>query len=64
MEFVFIILLAVAGAAFIAGGIVGYRRSERPMPKAISAAAIAAGIVIWATVLFITPVFQQSSLTP
>jgi hypothetical protein len=56
MEFFIIIVLAVLGAAFIAGGIVGYRKSESARAKAISAAAIAAGVVMWAAILLITPV--------
>ena len=56
MEFLLIIVLAVLGAAFVVGGIVGYRKSKGALAKAISAAAIAAGIVMWAIILFITPV--------
>jgi len=56
MEFFIIIVLAVLGAAFIVGGIVGYRKSKGTLGKAISAAAIAAGIVMWAIIIFVVPV--------
>jgi len=63
MEFFIIVVLAVLGVAFIAGGIVGYRKSEKVLAKVISAAAIAAGIAMLAIILFVTPVFQQTSNT-
>ena len=50
------IVLGVVGAACIVGGIVGYRKSESSRAKAISAAAIAAGVVMWAVILLINPV--------
>jgi len=56
MEFLLIIVLAVLGAAFVVGGIVGYRKSKGALAKAISAAAIAAGIVMWAIIIFVVPV--------
>jgi len=59
MEFLIIIILGVLGAACIAGGIVGYRKSESARAKAISAAAIAAGVVMWAAILLITPVSRS-----
>jgi len=64
MGLIVIIVLAVIGAAFIAGGIVGYRKIEGAVAKTISAAAIAAGIVMWAVILLFTPVFQQTSEAP
>lgn len=59
MEFLIIIILGVLGAACITGGIVGYRKSESARAKAISAAAIAAGVVMWAAILLITPVSRS-----
>ena len=56
MEFLLIIVLAVLGAAFIVGGIVGYRKRKGALDKAISAAAIAAGIVMWAIIIYVIPV--------
>ena len=56
MEFIIVAILGILGAASIAGGIVGYRESESARAKAISAAAIAAGVVILAIVIFIVPV--------
>ncbi len=48
--------LAVLGAASIAGGIVAYRGSTRTGVRAFSGAAIAAGVVMWAFILFTIPV--------
>jgi hypothetical protein len=62
MEFIILIVLGVLGAACIVGGIVGYRKSESARAKTISAAAIAAGVVMWAVILLITPV--SSSVGP
>ncbi len=56
MEFFVIVILAVLGAAFVVGGIVGYRKSERTIGKVVSAGAIAAGVVMWAIIIFIIPV--------
>ena len=56
MEFIIAAILGILGAAFIAGGIVGYRKSESARAKAISAAAIAAGVVMLAIIIFIIPV--------
>ncbi|MFC1991092.1 hypothetical protein ACFLU9_02965 [Chloroflexota bacterium] len=62
MEFLILIVLGVLGAAFIVGGIVGYRKSESARAKVISSATIAAGVVMWAAILLITPV--SSSVGP
>ena len=62
MELFILIVLGVLGAAFVVGGIVGYRKSESARVKTISAAAIAAGVVMWAVILLITPV--SSSFGP
>ena len=62
MEFLILIILGVLGAACIVGGIVGYRKSESARAKAISAAAIAAGVVMCAAILLVTPV--SSSIGP
>ena len=59
MEFLILIILGVLGAACIFGGIVGYRKSESARAKAISAASIAAGGVMWAAILLITPVSRS-----
>ena len=56
MEFFIIAALAVLGVAFVVGGIIGYRKSKSALGKAVSAGAIAAGIVMWAIIVFITPV--------
>jgi hypothetical protein len=55
-SFIAIAVLAVFGAALIAGGVVAYRGSTRVAVRAYAAAAITAGIVMLALVLFITPV--------
>ena len=56
MTFVIIAILGILGAALIVGGIVGYRQSVRPGIKTLAAASIAAGVVMWALILFTTPV--------
>jgi len=48
--------LAILGAAFVAGGIVAYRGSTRTGIRAFGASAAAAGVVMWAIVLFTVPV--------
>jgi len=58
MEFFIIIVLAVLGAAFIAGGIVGYRKSESARAKAISAAAVESLAIVRVKV----PELKQSAL--
>ena len=56
MEFIIAAILGILGAAFIVGGIVGYRKSESARAKAISAVAIAAGVVMLAIIIFVIPV--------
>ena len=56
MEYIIAAILGILGAALIAGGIVGYRKGESTRTKAISAAAIAAGVIMLSTILFIMPV--------
>ncbi len=58
MEFIIAAILGILGAALIAGGTVGYRKSESARAKAFSAAAIAAGIVMLAIIAFIMPVIS------
>ena len=48
--------LAILGVASIAGGIVVYRGSARTGVRALSASAIAAGVIMLAVVLFTIPV--------
>ena len=63
MDFLILIVLGVIGAACVVGGIVGYRKSESAKAKAISAAAIAAGVVMWAILLLVIPAsFSTGSL--
>jgi len=61
MEWEFIIKLAlgIAGAALIAGGIVAYRRSGSTNVKTASAAAVAAGVVMWAAIAVTTSVTTE-----
>jgi len=49
-------ILGILGAALIAGGTVAYRGSARTSVRAFAAAAIAAGVVMWAILLFTVPV--------
>ena len=59
MESLILIILGVLGAACIVGGIVGYRKCESARAKATSAAAIAAGVIMWVAILLITPVSRS-----
>ena len=59
-EFVIAALLAIVGAALIAGGVVLVVRSKGTAGKAWGAAAIAAGVVMWAIVLFTTTVSRST----
>jgi hypothetical protein len=61
MGFLILLALGILGAALVAGGFVGYRRSERAGVKAMSAAAMAAGIVMWAAIVIVSPVGQSTS---
>ena len=58
------IILSILGAALIAGGIVAYRRSRRTGVRAFGAAALAAGIVMWAIVLVTIPVSSTQHVSP
>ena len=63
-EFVIIAIFGIAGAALIVGGIVAYRRSARTKVRAFSAAAVAAGVVMWAIIALIIPVSSTSDVSP
>ena len=54
--FIIILGLAIFGAALVAGGIVAYRTGTKGAIKAVAAAAVASGIVMWGVVLITTPV--------
>ena len=58
-EFIIKLVLGIAGAALIAGGIVAYRRSEATNVKTASAAAVAAGAVMWVAIVATTPVTTE-----
>ena len=60
MGFLIIALMAVFGAALSVGGFVAYRRSEVTSVRALSAGAIAAGVVMWAIIVLVTPVSTSS----
>jgi hypothetical protein len=46
---------AILGVGLIAGGFVLYRGSERVGFRALGAAAVAVGVVMWVGVLLVTP---------
>jgi len=56
MEFRIIAILGILGAALIAGGIVTYRGSRRVGFRALGAALIAAGAVMWILIIMTIPV--------
>ena len=60
MGFIIIAILGILGAGLIAGGIVLYRRSMSSGIKALGAAFIAAGVVMWGLILLVTPVFEAT----
>jgi hypothetical protein len=49
-------ILGILGAALVAAGIVAYRGGQGTGVRAFGAAAIAAGVVMWAIVLLTIPV--------
>jgi hypothetical protein len=57
-------ILSILGAAFITGGIVAYRGSWRTRIRAFAAAAIAAGVVMWAIVIVTIPVSSTGHGSP
>jgi hypothetical protein len=60
MEFLIIAALAIVGFALVAGGFVAYRRSEATVVKALAAAAVAAGGLMLALAIFVTPIGQTT----
>lgn len=54
------LILAVFGAALVAGGVVAYRGSATVGPRAFAAAAVAAGLVMWAVIVLTVPVSVTS----
>lgn len=55
------LILAILGAALIVGGIVAYRGSAAVGVRAFAAAAVAAGVVMWAIILLTLPVSATST---
>ncbi len=58
------LMLAVLGAASIAGGIIAYRGSMSIGGRAFGAASVAAGVVMWAIILVTVPVSTSSGNAP
>lgn len=56
MELTLTLGIPILGAALVAGGIVAYRGSTEVRGRTLAAAAIAAGVAIWAIILYLTPV--------
>jgi hypothetical protein len=61
IQFAVTIAFAIVGAALIVGGVVMFRGNERRGQRAFGASAITAGLMMWAVILFITPVSSTSS---
>ncbi len=55
-----VLVLVILGAVLIVGGIVAYRRSARTGVRALSAAAMAGGVAMWAVVLITIPTSSTS----
>ena len=58
------LILAIFGAASIAGGIVAYRGSESTGGRAAGAALATAGVMMWAIVLVTVPMSSSSGESP
>ncbi len=58
------LILAILGAALIVGGIVAYRGSEAVGVRAFAAAAVAAGVVMWAIIVLTVPVSATGTNVP
>ncbi len=58
------IILGIVGAALIVGGIVAYLGSRKTGVRAFCAAAVAAGVVMWAVVLVTVPASSSDSTPP
>ncbi len=54
MGLVFIILLPIAGAALIGGGIITYRGSSGVMARAFGATSVVAGLTMWLIIASVT----------
>ncbi len=57
------LLLAIIGAASIAGGVVAYRRGGS-VGQTLGAASVAAGVAMWAIVLVTVPMSSSTSESP
>ncbi len=55
-----LLVLIILGAALVAGGVAPYRGSGRTGIRAIAAAAVAAGVAMWAIVLVLAPVSRSA----
>lgn len=58
------LILAIRGAASIVGGIVAYRGSEAVGVRTFAAAAVAAGVVMWAIIVLTVPVSATGGDVP
>lgn len=57
MSTLVIIILAILGISLIGGGIVLLKNSRQPSTRGFGGAAIAAGVLFFSLILYITPVF-------
>ena len=55
MENAIFLILVILGPACIVAGIIGYRKSDEARDKAISAAAITAGVAMLVILIFVIP---------
>lgn len=58
------IVFAVAGAGLIAGGIVAYRKGGETRTRALGAAAVGAGLMMWAVVALTMPASNSDNASP
>jgi len=62
--FTIIFILAILGAALVAGGVVMYRGSKSTVARAFGVAGIAGGRVMWAIVVLVTPTGDTRGKSP
>ncbi|TAK29751.1 MAG: hypothetical protein EPO21_20920 [Chloroflexota bacterium] len=55
-SFIILVTLGIVGVALLVGGAVAYSRSDTVRGEVLSAVAMAAGVVMWALLVYSTPV--------
>ena len=61
LQFVMAVVFGIAGAALIVGGVVMFRGNENRGQRAAGASMVAAGLMMWAVILFTTPISSTTT---